>query len=180
MNSNFKHFIGALAILITVLCAMIFSQERILRTGQTLILKTAPVDPRDAFRGDYVILSYEVTAQARRQIGRNSTYKVGDPVYITLNTDVSPATFLGVEQTRPRKSLYLTGRVTHKTNNFSPRISFPKLSQYYVPEGQGRPLEAIRRGGLFVEISVKDGEARIVNLRDKDMNIIDVSKLTTQ
>lgn len=180
MSSSFKKFLAAIVFLTVALCAMIASQEYVLKTGQKVILKTVPVDPRDAFRGDYVILSYEISTQARKKIGTNSAYQAGDPVYIVLNTKTSPATVKWVKRDRPSQGLYLTGRIERVSNTSSPRISISTLSQYYVPEGQGRPLEDMRRGGLFVEVSVKDGEARILNLRDKDMKIIDVSKLQAE
>ena len=34
-----------------------FTQERILRVGQLILLETQPVDPRDLLRGDYVRLN---------------------------------------------------------------------------------------------------------------------------
>ena len=51
-----------LAVLQTaVLGWMIESRAGILRSGEEILLKTAPVDPRDLLRGDYVILSYDVS-----------------------------------------------------------------------------------------------------------------------
>ena len=36
-------------------------QEFTLKTGQEVLLKVQPVDPRDLFRGDYVVLRYDIT-----------------------------------------------------------------------------------------------------------------------
>lgn len=36
-------------------------REAIIHTGKTVFLKTAPVDPSDPFRGDYVSLKYEIS-----------------------------------------------------------------------------------------------------------------------
>jgi hypothetical protein len=33
----------------------------ILKTGKVIHLRTAPIDPRDIFRGDYVRLNYEIS-----------------------------------------------------------------------------------------------------------------------
>ena len=40
---------------------MIESRASILRSGRDVLLKTVPVDPRDLLRGDYVILSYDIS-----------------------------------------------------------------------------------------------------------------------
>ena len=36
-------------------------QEFLLRRGTVVLLESAPVDPRDLLRGDYVILSYKIS-----------------------------------------------------------------------------------------------------------------------
>lgn len=156
---------------------MIGTQEFILQTGDKVILKTVPVDPRDAFRGDYVILSYEISAEAERRMGAASNYTLGDNIFITLNTDSIPASVKSVSPTRPTNGLYVIGKIKKRNSTATVRVSFPRLAQYYVEDGKGRALEDMRNGELHVEISVKNGEARIVNLRDKDMAIIDVNGL---
>ena len=44
-----------------VLGRMIESRAAILVSGTEVLLKTAPVDPRDLLRGDYVALSYDIS-----------------------------------------------------------------------------------------------------------------------
>ena len=41
--------------------AMMVRPLMTLTTGETILLRVVPVDPRDLFRGDYVILSYEIS-----------------------------------------------------------------------------------------------------------------------
>ena len=48
------------------LAAICFQRETVLRTGHTVYMRTAPVDPRDLFRGDYVRLGYEASVIARK------------------------------------------------------------------------------------------------------------------
>ena len=38
------------------------SHASILQSGTEVVLKTAPIDPRDLLRGDYVILNYEISS----------------------------------------------------------------------------------------------------------------------
>lgn len=45
-------------------CVLVFmaaEREYILYYGKTIKLRTTPVDPRDPFRGDYVMLNYEIS-----------------------------------------------------------------------------------------------------------------------
>lgn len=44
-----------------ILGYMIEGRASILRSGTEVLLKTAPVDPRDLLRGDYVILTYDIS-----------------------------------------------------------------------------------------------------------------------
>ena len=44
---------------IAVLLGMIFLNAAPLFLGKTILVRVVPMDPRDMFRGDYVILGYE-------------------------------------------------------------------------------------------------------------------------
>ncbi len=50
-----------LAILTTMLVTMVSSRVSLLQNGTQVVLKTAPVDPRDLLRGYYVRLNYEIS-----------------------------------------------------------------------------------------------------------------------
>jgi uncharacterized membrane-anchored protein len=47
------------ALQLVILVGMIAVRAIPLVTGQIVLVKVQPVDPRDLFRGDYVILSYD-------------------------------------------------------------------------------------------------------------------------
>ena len=51
-----------------VLGVMAGEREFILITGERIRLRTAPIDPRDPFRGDFVRLRYEISSVAPGQI----------------------------------------------------------------------------------------------------------------
>lgn len=40
---------------------MIIAHERVLRDGEVFKFRTAPIDPRDPFRGEYVVLNFEAS-----------------------------------------------------------------------------------------------------------------------
>jgi uncharacterized membrane-anchored protein len=54
-------FIGIGIFWVLIIGGFIGFKEFTLRTGEEVLLKTLPVDPRDLFRGDYVILRYDVS-----------------------------------------------------------------------------------------------------------------------
>jgi len=62
MNPRFGMALIVLALGQTLfLGAMIWDRVTLLRSPDVVTLKTAPIDPRDIFRGYYVILSYEIS-----------------------------------------------------------------------------------------------------------------------
>jgi len=172
MKNNVTHIVFgvALVLLVGVLGGLIAYQENVLRRGETTILKTRPVDPRDLFRGEYVILRYEIeTNELIEEQTQNMQY--GSSVFVRLaedNTGVVTAV-TEVSQTPPQAftdELWLRGEVR------SGRVRFPDLEQFYVPEGAGRPIEDFR-DKLHVEISLHQGKARIVRLLDESLTEID-------
>ena len=59
-----------------------------LRTGQEIILKTVPVDPRDMFRGDYMTLNYPISQLNIKSLPTEKTdFKVGYSVFVELETE---------------------------------------------------------------------------------------------
>lgn len=170
MNSYRKHavFILAVVVIVVVFAGLIYSQERIITTGDTTILATRPVDPRDLFRGEYVILRYEienddmVTAVARDMPD-------GANVYLKLeeNSDgIAQVHEVMTSQPDSFDGLWIQGDVTNG------RVRFPSIEQFYVPEGSGTPIERMRND-IHVQVTLKDGEARAVHLLDDQLEMID-------
>ena len=46
---------------LALIAAMVVDRARVLRDGTEVTLQTRPVDPRDFLRGDYVVLSYDIS-----------------------------------------------------------------------------------------------------------------------
>ena len=60
-NLKKNHWIMlVVAVQVAALAAVAIKREWIHGNGETVYLRTAPVDPRDLFRGDYVQLDYEI------------------------------------------------------------------------------------------------------------------------
>ncbi len=154
--------IGLLVELVAVL--MIFLPNALLvATGTTVTLKTIPVDPRSIFRGDYVVLSYEIAQKYSGPGPKENTY-ASIPVYATLEkkdnvfvakefTTVKPVLAAGEACiTGVARSEYRW--ISDNSNRMVNVVSFPDIEQFFVTEGFGRELEqATRSHKLFVDIA---------------------------
>lgn len=167
MNKKHLFPIIAFLVLVLVLGGFIYTQEQILTNGQEVILKTRPVDPRDLFRGEYVILRYEIEA-AEMVTDQAQLLQDGKQIYLKLETDSSGvAQVVAVQTTEPDFSdgVWLAGEVSYNT------VRFRDLEQFYVPEGAGLAIEDLREE-LHVRITIHDGEARVVALLDQNLEEI--------
>ncbi|MBK6341440.1 MAG: GDYXXLXY domain-containing protein [Flavobacteriales bacterium] len=59
MNRKPLLFLGIALAQLAVPAWMIAGRERVLSQGEVFKFKTAPIDPRDPFRGEYVRLDFE-------------------------------------------------------------------------------------------------------------------------
>jgi len=80
-------FIIIVLIQIALLAGMIGYREYWIALGEKVLLRTAPVDPRDLFRGDYVQLSYEITALELDRLGVTDQFKPNQTIYVKLEKD---------------------------------------------------------------------------------------------
>jgi uncharacterized membrane-anchored protein len=142
------------------LVAMIAAESVTLMTGDTISLHVRPVDPRDVFRGDYVVLSYDVNRMNPTGVGG-----WGRPVYVTLEPEADGRHWRGVTASyqRPAGGKYLLGR---EGPGGWGRLEFG-IEAYYVQQGEGRRWEdAARKGKLTAEVVVSPwGRAKLKRLR---------------
>jgi uncharacterized membrane-anchored protein len=174
----------AIALQVLVLLWMAGEREWIVQTGERLWLRTAPVDPRDPFRGDYVQLNYEISRIGRRQLGfdpQQRTPPKGTRLFAEL--EVAPdgvARLRRVAEAPPETGPFLRGRVV------SEWFSGPwgglevkyGIEQFFVEQGRGREIEArqgVRQGvqvPMEVELAVNGrGTGVIVGYRWSPLGI---------
>jgi uncharacterized membrane-anchored protein len=84
---------------LVILVGMIALRALPLVTGKTVLVRVQPVDPRDLFRGDYVILSYDFSRTPSQGIeglseSERGSWKTleGRTVYVALVSDSIRAT----------------------------------------------------------------------------------------
>lgn len=166
----------AAALQTAVIGYMVESRASILRSGADIRLKTAPVDPRDLLRGDYVTLSYPISTipssivtgkppQASGVVRLAVRLKPGADGLWTA-TEASFGTLPAQEGSVVLRTLpfhyYFPGEDSLPDNLF---VTYG-LERYYVPEGEGRVLEDARNAEeLEVEARVsRDGTPQIARL----------------
>jgi uncharacterized membrane-anchored protein len=150
---NRKHFLLVLAAQTALLLALIAQQEYRLAAPTTVLLETAPVDPRDLLRGDYVILNYKISRLATTLWDTKPAGKLspGLPVFVSLEQrgQFHEAVLLSATRPEPQPNrVLIQGRILESWNAEQVRVEYG-LERYYVEEGTGNP-----RGKLTVQVAV--------------------------
>ena len=132
-----------LAIAILPLAAMFYTQAVNLATlafGEPVSLETAPVDPTDILRGDYVTLGYKISdidsGLLRENLGDDWRLSASEEIFVTLKLDKNGVGSVdSVSTSRPAGGLYLRGRFRTWSG-----VDYG-IDRYYVPEGTGLEIE---------------------------------------
>lgn len=151
---------------VLILLIMAGSEWAIQTFGDEVKLKTAPVDPRDAFYGDYVTLNYDISDIAVRYFPEGEMPERGDVVYAVLKRDGEYDRLVSAHLKKPTAAddeKILKGRVQYVVRNWRDNgdkdVSIQSvraiygLERYYVPEGTGFELEN-KRGEFDVLVKV--------------------------
>lgn len=163
MNASRRAFvIVAVAQLLVVLGFAGFRQAAV-SLGTEVVLQTVPVDPRDLFRGDYVVLDYEISSPKvcyvpTGQDGYVSLTEGTDGVWKATPSLAWPS----YEDAAGQGDVVIRGRVAHGGPGPC-RLTYG-IESYFVPEGTGHRIERLA-GELRVRVSVSgDGNAVIDEL----------------
>lgn len=156
-----------------VLGTIIQSRASILSNGAEVLLKTAPVDPRDFLRGDYVVLNYDISSVPVQTVSGGIPAEPGERVlWVRLKKqadgfwtviessfhELSPQPETVILRSQP---FYSSGLAAGD----SIRVEYG-IERYYVPEGEGKPIEEARNdGNVAIAVRVSpDGSAQIRSL----------------
>ncbi|MDP6706439.1 MAG: GDYXXLXY domain-containing protein [Alphaproteobacteria bacterium] len=158
----------ALAVLaqFLVLAVMAAEREYIVRYGRTVYLRTAPIDPRDVFRGDFVRLQYEISIIGPRDLRGDLPKRLkekGRKVYSALTVGPDGLAELAyASDAAPAEGPYIRGRLIGRVHFGGPRGAAQVkygIEQLFVEQGAGRAIEKRRgqREGLQVPLEVELG-----------------------
>lgn len=139
-------------------------KEFTLKTGDEILLKTRPVDPRDLFRGDYVILRYEISRiDTKETTFKAADFESGDKVYVRLNVDDEQVGNLaGIGKDKPAVGKFIEGEVVRVYGD-NLEVEYG-IESYFVPEGRGKEIER-EMGKIYTKVAIDDfGNAVIRSL----------------
>lgn len=170
----------AAALQVLVLLLMAAEREWILRTGRTIYLRTAPVDPRDAFRGDYVQLDYEISHAPQSLLRDGLAGITNKPfsrqerrAYAVLKEENRLARLEYLTDRKPTDGLFLRCWLLNDWRwNWRPTSQVRYgIEAYFVEQKTGLDMEAVRRQGdvqvpLEMEVAIgRGGKAALKGYR---------------
>lgn len=150
---NKKIFIGIGIFWLLIIFGFVAVKEFTLQTGEDILLKTRPVDPRDLFRGDYVILRYDIGILNLDTLETDSTdFDDGDNIYVILRIEDGYGVVSGIFMDAPEDGLFIKGTVTHVGDD-KLDIEYG-IESYFVPEGEGMDIQQQSGKNLDVQVSI--------------------------
>ncbi|MTI82021.1 MAG: GDYXXLXY domain-containing protein [Firmicutes bacterium] len=176
MTNKRKYIIAGL-IPIIILLSMTILPLRALLLGDEILLETEPYDPRDLFRGDYVVLNYKINeldyAKLPEELTRNESSYYNQNLYAVMKKVGNYYNVDYVTLKEPKNRLYLKCNLDYirnldKTESNKIAIMSYKLDKYFVPENTGHDLEDMsREGNLVAKIKVYKGYALLTDVNQK-------------
>lgn len=135
-------------------------------TGDTYLMRVAPVDPIDPFRGAYVTLSYPDLwpdeAAGRERWDTSSDFVPGnsETVFVELAEEDGVMVTSGWTRSRPDDGAYLACR----DEDWQVRCG---IESWFVPQDEARELEeTLREDGAIAELRIDGrGHAAVTGLR---------------
>lgn len=154
--------LAAILLQIAVLAFMAGEREHILANGRVIHLRTAPIDPRDLFRGDYVRLSYEISRIGADQIEgveKNKSLRKGEPIYVVLREGANGLySFEHARLQKPQDGAFLKGRTLypHQTllSGYPVWMAYG-IEAYFVEQGTGVEIEKRRGDRTGVQVPLE-------------------------
>jgi len=150
----------ALAALIQValIVLMVYDRARVLREGREVTLQTRPVDPRDLLRGDYVVLTYDISNLSAGELQDTPSQGRGTPVFVKLarkDGGVYEAVSVHAGPVPVGEGEVLirgraAGGATCGSNRrvFCDRLRITYgIERYFVPQDEGKEIERSRNQG---------------------------------
>ena len=151
------------------LMVMVGMRQWTLNTGTVILLQTQPVDPRSLFRGDYVHLAYAINQLRLGEVIDRRPFRSHETVYVALKPKARYWQPVSVYRQRPSAlpgQVLIKGEVepefflsTAGENKNSPqqnqtlRVKYG-IEDYFVPEGEGRALQARSSGQNKVDLRI--------------------------
>jgi len=131
---------------VALLVGIIAYRQYWVATGEKILLRTAPVDPRDIFRGDYVSLRYHISTLDLDGLGVKGSFKSNETVYVILEKNQEGVfNAESVSRGLPTGKRFIQGRVQYETTASKWEVTLKDDSEN-LHELKPRWFENIKRG----------------------------------
>ncbi len=155
----------------TGILAMIYINAHIpLWTGKPIVLKTRPVDPRSLFRGNYALLSYDISRIPAKEINALRTPRSNERVYVRLTPGPDQVyTYQGLSFEKPESGIFIRGRIQDhgQRTTGSYRIRYG-IEAFFAPKEKALALEKQLRTSAVARIYLTDsGKSALEGIYDK-------------
>jgi uncharacterized membrane-anchored protein len=159
-------FLGAFVVQTGLLAWLIVDRALLLKNGKEITLKVIPVDPRDLFRGDYVVLSYDISRLDAGALEGDDGFSFAEPIYVSIREGAEGWEARAIHREPPEgDALFLRGHVYDVRSGTGQcdaaecpaYMAEYNLEQFFVPEGKGRELETLRNDQrMSVDVAVAE------------------------
>ncbi|THJ40356.1 MULTISPECIES: GDYXXLXY domain-containing protein [Aeromonas] len=138
--------------------ATVWRYEHAMSSGEVVLLRLAPVDPRSLMQGDYMRLNYEIARELTSRDARATQNKGSDPLVIRLDAhQVATLVADGKPDRLASDERLLQVHQSERQWQIGP-------DAYFFEEGTGEQYEAARYGEFRLQA---DGKTLLVGLRDE-------------
>lgn len=140
---------------------MVYDRVSLLKNGREVIVKSVPVDPRDLFRGDYVILDYEISSLDLNKLEGDSSFSTGQKIYVSLKQGEEgfwhAVSVHATQQAPLAGEVSIRGKIFYLNDANQTVLTRYGVGKLFVPEGEGKVLEKIRnKERMQVVLAVSD------------------------
>ncbi|MFM5397557.1 GDYXXLXY domain-containing protein [Aeromonas veronii] len=138
--------------------ATVWRYERAMSSGEVVLLRLAPVDPRSLMQGDYMRLNYEIARELTSRDAQTTQNKGSDTLVIRLDAhQVATLVVDGKPDRLASDERLLQVHQSERQWQIGP-------DAYFFEEGSGEQYEAARYGEFRLQA---DGKTLLVGLRDE-------------
>lgn len=138
--------------------ATVWRYEHAMSSGEVVLLRLAPVDPRSLMQGDYMRLNYEIARELTSRDAQTTQNKGSDTLVIRLDAhQVATLVADGKPDRLASDERLLQVHQSERLWQIGP-------DAYFFEEGSGQQYEAARYGEFRLQA---DGKTLLVGLRDE-------------
>ncbi|CAG2152675.1 GDYXXLXY domain-containing protein [Cupriavidus plantarum] len=166
-----RWIVAAWLLTLTVATVGIASNERVIRDGDVVYLRLAPVDPRSLMQGDYMALNFTLAieiaaAQAAAQSAQHQTDR--RDATVVIRTDANRiAQFIRLHDGTPLAEGEQLLRVQNVPTRWGGNGVQVSTNAWFFEEGQAKRYERAQYGEFRVD---KNGHALLVGMKGEGLS----------